>query len=514
LLRLRSDEQLVALFREGHDEAFQVIHDRYRQRLFAYTRQMMPGARQDAEDALQDVFVRAYSGLRANDRELTLRAWLYRVAHNRCVDELRRPMPPAPEVLGSLRAPSRDPVHEAEQRASLRQLVQDVRQLPEQQRSALLMRELGGIPYSDIAGALGTSVAAVKSLLVRARLGLAQAAEARDTACSAIREELILAHDRGVRPSGLARRHMHGCTACQDFRSEIRGVSRQFAALIAPIGPLGMIANLLGFGSSGGAAAASGGASAGASAGAAAAGGSAATAGAGFVAVGHVATLLAAAVVTAGGAMELQHSLSTPVRHAHHVRHAGTAPVASAAASPSAGASYGAPSGPRYPTVAAAARSASSIASHPRTSSGKQAPRGMNLSSAVAQLTSAAANEAPTTGGSGVGASDDGTTGNSTGAGSTTTDPGTITSTTPSATSGILPSGGDSSTGGGSTSSSNGDGSDSSATPTVTSTSDPNATTSSAGGGSGSSTASGSSATATGSSAGSSSSGSDPNWPL
>ena len=61
--------------------------------------------RQDAEDALQDIFVRAYSGLRANQRELALRAWLYRVAHNRCIDELRRPSPPPPEVLELLRSP-------------------------------------------------------------------------------------------------------------------------------------------------------------------------------------------------------------------------------------------------------------------------------------------------------------------------------------------------------------------------------------------------------------------------
>ena len=94
LLRLRSDDQLLALFRAGNEDAFRVIHDRYRQRLFAYTRQMLPGSAQDAEDALQDVFVRAYAGLRANRRELTLRPWLYRVAHNRCVDELRRPLLP------------------------------------------------------------------------------------------------------------------------------------------------------------------------------------------------------------------------------------------------------------------------------------------------------------------------------------------------------------------------------------------------------------------------------------
>lgn len=111
LLRLRSDEQLVKLFRQGNEDAFRAIHDRYRARLFAYTRQMLSGSRQDAEDALQDVFVRAYGALRANDREVSLRAWLYRVAHNRCIDELRRPAPPPPEVLERLspRRPTRSP---------------------------------------------------------------------------------------------------------------------------------------------------------------------------------------------------------------------------------------------------------------------------------------------------------------------------------------------------------------------------------------------------------------------
>src|SRR4028119_1349279 len=97
LLRLRSDDQLVSLFRAGNDAAFNVIHDRYRQRLFAYTRQMLGGSRSDAEDALQDVFLRAYNALRADARPLALKAWLYRVAHNRCIDHLRRPVPAANE---------------------------------------------------------------------------------------------------------------------------------------------------------------------------------------------------------------------------------------------------------------------------------------------------------------------------------------------------------------------------------------------------------------------------------
>ena len=307
LLRLRSDEQLVALFRAGHDDAFRAIHDRYRQRLFAYTRQMLP-ARQDAEDALQDVFVRAYSGLRASQGRLVLRAWLYRIAHNRCIDELRRPAPPPPEVLELVRAPADDPIAAADQRESLRRLVIDVRRLPEQQRSALLMRELGGMAYADMADALGVSVPAVKSLLVRARIALAQALEARDTACSDIRGQLTLAHDRGVRPSGTARRHMRDCSQCRHFHGELRGVSRRFAALAPTVGPMGVIAKVLGVGGGGGGAAASSGAIA--AGGAAGTGGAVASVGLFATGAGHIATLIAAAAVTAGGAVEIQSSIA------------------------------------------------------------------------------------------------------------------------------------------------------------------------------------------------------------
>jgi RNA polymerase sigma factor (sigma-70 family) len=318
LLRLRSDEQLVSLFRAGNDEAFRVIHDRYRARMLAYTRQMLAGSPQDPEDAVQEIFVRAYSGLRANRRELALRAWLYRIAHNRCVDELRRPHAIALEAIDSMIPGAHDPVAKVEQRDSLRRLIADVQRLPEQQRSALLMREMSGMAYADVAGALGVSVPAVKSLLVRARLGLAQANEARDTACAEIREDLIASHDRGVRASGLARRHMRDCRNCREFRTEVRGVSRRFAALTPTLGPIGVIANLLGWGGGGGAAA-GGGAVAGSGT---AAAGSGAAASAGVLAggTGHVVTLLAAAVVATGGAVEIQHTLATPSPHRaqHH----------------------------------------------------------------------------------------------------------------------------------------------------------------------------------------------------
>jgi RNA polymerase sigma factor (sigma-70 family) len=381
LLRLRPDEQLVSLFRAGNEDAFRVIHDRYRARMLAYARQMLASSSADAEDAVQEIFVRAYAGLRANRRDLALRAWLYRIAHNRCVDELRRTRPLAVEAVEDLReAPGPDPHARVEQREALRRLIVDVQHLPEQQRSALLMRELGGMPYADLAGALGVSVPAVKSLLVRARVGLAQADEARDTACASICEDLVVAHDRGVRASGRARRHMRDCTDCRRFRTEVQGMSRNLGLLIPALGPLAVAAKLIGLGGIGGGGSAAAGSGTGAAAaatataagatGTATAGGTAiagATAGASAVAgatgtaavtgttaaaaggtvaatasagaaisagastgamatagaaagTAHVATLLAATAIAAGGAISIQHAVSTahPQLRTHH----------------------------------------------------------------------------------------------------------------------------------------------------------------------------------------------------
>jgi RNA polymerase sigma factor (sigma-70 family) len=305
LLRLRSDDQLVALFRAGNDEAYRVIHDRYRQRLFSYMRQMLAGSRPDAEDALQDVFLRAYSSLRADDRQIALRAWLYRVAHNRCIDQLRRPVPASADVYDVSRSPLPDPLEETERREDLRRLVADVRRLPEQQRSALLMRELEGLSYAELAAAQDVSIPAVKSLLVRARLGLVQAAEARDTTCNEIRADLALAHGRGVRANGRARRHLRDCDGCRDYRQGLRHVQRSFGAL-APAGGTGTgLLAKLGLGGSGSAAAGGG-----AAGGTGLIGGGAAT-----VTAGKLCAVVCSVALTAGGAVEVQREISDTGTH-------------------------------------------------------------------------------------------------------------------------------------------------------------------------------------------------------
>lgn len=371
-LRLRSDEQLVALFRAGDDGAFQAIHDRYRQRLFAYARQMLGGSRQDAEDALQDVFLRAYGALRADARPISLRAWLYRVAHNRCIDHLRRPVPPPAEVFELSRRPVHDPTEEAERREDLRRLVADVRGLPSQQRSALLMREMDGLSYAELADALDVTIPAVKSLLVRARIGLVEAAEARDTACTEIRESLALSHGRGVRASGLARRHLRECAECRTYRTQLKAVRAGMAALSpAPLlGPFTGLAQLLGWGGAGTSAAAGGGI--------AIAGGS--------TVVTKAAVVVCAVAVTAGGAAEVRHRITDP------------APAVAIAkpAPPATGAAAGAPvsqSGVRWvkplalPAVAKLTASASASAEPP------EAKRRRRDESAVAKVGPAPAAE-------------------------------------------------------------------------------------------------------------------------
>jgi RNA polymerase sigma factor (sigma-70 family) len=350
LLRLRSDEQLVALFRAGSDVAFSVIHDRYRQRLFAYARQMLGGSRQDAEDALQDVFLRAYSSLRGSDRPVSLRAWLYRVAHNRCIDHLRKPDPPAIDLFDTSRKPLHDPIAESERREDLRRLIEDVRRLPEQQRSALLMREMDGMSYAELGEALGVSLQAVKSLLVRARIGLVEAVEARDTACAEIRSDLTCSFDRGVRASGRSRRHLRDCAGCAEYRAQLRCVREGLTAMSAAgPGPLTAALKLLGLGSAAGGGAASSGAAAG--------GGAIVVAGGGTAV--KVTAVVCCAALAAGGAAEVTHQLKEPLRGS-----ATGAPREHATPAPTLRAKHG---GSSASTAAAAGTPRSSSAHHAAT---------------------------------------------------------------------------------------------------------------------------------------------------
>ena len=172
-----SDEQLVDLVRAGDDRAFDAIHARYAQRLVGYARQMLAGAHHDAEEVVQDAFVRALAALRADDREMALKPWLYTIVRNRALDALRRP---ARTTDLELHAPvlsdaSADPHDRVARAEDLRDLVVELKRLPERQRTALVMHELGGVSHETIGRHLQVSTGGSKALVSRARSGLDRA---------------------------------------------------------------------------------------------------------------------------------------------------------------------------------------------------------------------------------------------------------------------------------------------------------------------------------------------------
>lgn len=360
LLRLQGDERLVALTRRGNQGAFEALVQRYESRLLSFCRHML-ASREDAEDVLQEVFAASYNAMVADERPINVRPWLYRIARNRCLNHLRRPVPIGQDSMDIFErdggSTTSDTVHKREE---FRQIVSDVQDLPETQRTALLLREIDALSYDQIAEAMETTIPSVKSLLVRARVSLAEAAEARLLTCAEVRLELGEAAEGIGRTSAPVRRHLRTCDRCKTFRTELRKTTRALAA-IYPIGPLIIVKKLFfgklfaGAGSAAGGGAATGGAAVGGASalgGAGALGGatsmgaanlagtaaatSAAMGGGGFAsavagtAASKAAATVAAAAIVAAGAVEVKHAAQPlPVRAPAAVtRVAPTAPVA------------------------------------------------------------------------------------------------------------------------------------------------------------------------------------------
>ena len=131
-------------------------------------------------------------------------------------------------------ASTADTVHKREE---FRQIVADVHELPETQRTALLLREIDALSYDQIAEAMDTTMPSVKSLLVRARVSLAEAAESRLLTCEEVRLELGQVAEGLARTTAPVRRHLKTCDRCRTFRGELRKTTQALAA-VYPIGPL------------------------------------------------------------------------------------------------------------------------------------------------------------------------------------------------------------------------------------------------------------------------------------
>jgi len=241
LLALAGDDRLVEQIRLGNEAAFEVAFERHGAGILGFCRHML-GSREEAEDVVQHTFAAAFRDLQRDDeRPLALKPWLYTIARNRCVSVLRSRREQPSEQPDRLTAGLAE---EVERREELRDLLWDLRELPEDQRAALLLSEAGGLSHVDIATVLGCEVARVKALVFRARSGLIERRAARETPCGEIREQLANLRGGSLRRSEL-RHHLRHCPGCRAYREQVKQQRRMLAAALPVVPSLGLKSSVL-----------------------------------------------------------------------------------------------------------------------------------------------------------------------------------------------------------------------------------------------------------------------------
>jgi RNA polymerase sigma factor (sigma-70 family) len=258
LLAALSDERLATEAKQGDDAAFEVLYERHHRGLLGLCRHLL-GSREDAEDALQQTFASAFRALPSNQQPAHIKPWLYAIARNRCLTMLRdRRETPVEEVE---RDSTAGLSKEVERRSELRALLADLQHLPERQKTALVLSELGALDHSQIAQVLGCETKQVKALVFRARSALIEDRQAREIPCADIREQLATATAGELR-RGFLRRHVRVCSGCADFRDDVRRQRRMLAVALPVVPSLGLKESALaavGIGGGGGGAAGGGG---------------------------------------------------------------------------------------------------------------------------------------------------------------------------------------------------------------------------------------------------------------
>lgn len=174
-----SDNALVKKARDGDFRAFEVLFERHRQLVYRFAYQMVP-RRDDAEDMVQEAFVRAYQNLHRYRDEAKFTTWLLRIVSNLCTDQARmknrREALEQQEASGALiwmtEGDVDDPVGDLEQERRVKVLRTALNALPVHHRTVIILRDLEEREYSDIAEILNCTVGGAKLRVLRARRAL------------------------------------------------------------------------------------------------------------------------------------------------------------------------------------------------------------------------------------------------------------------------------------------------------------------------------------------------------
>lgn len=174
------DQQLVIRSQQGDMTAFAELINLYKQKIFTYAYRMV-GNTQDAEDIAQETFLRVYRHLANYDPQRRFSTWVYAIANNLCIDQLRRrrptvsldqPLNDEGDLFLEPTATDGDPEHEVEQ-MELHQMVETaIASLPESYRSVIVLRHLQNLSYEEISRVLDLPLNTVKTRIFRAREAL------------------------------------------------------------------------------------------------------------------------------------------------------------------------------------------------------------------------------------------------------------------------------------------------------------------------------------------------------
>ncbi len=179
-----SDEQAILQQAiHGDIDAFGILIELYQQAVINLAYRML-GNYQEAEDAAQEAFIRAFRNLRSYDPQRSFKTWLFSITSNHCIDRLRKrrltylsidePLPPHPSLMSDEQADPEQQLLEQERSIYIQNLLE---QLAPDYRAAVILRYWYDMSYTEIADALGTTESAIKSRLFRARQMLADFAE-------------------------------------------------------------------------------------------------------------------------------------------------------------------------------------------------------------------------------------------------------------------------------------------------------------------------------------------------
>ena len=190
---IRTDEELVARATAGDVDSFNQLVSRWERTIYALAYRTL-GREEDARDIVQEAFLRAYRGLRGFKGEAKFSSWLYRITLNLCRDWIRRErrapvvQPPegtdAVDLADAQAAPTESVEDLVARREMSRAVSRAMAELPEEQRTAIMLKEYHGLTFQEIAEMLDCPLSTVKTRLyqglsvLRRRLERRQAEEA------------------------------------------------------------------------------------------------------------------------------------------------------------------------------------------------------------------------------------------------------------------------------------------------------------------------------------------------